>query len=83
MHVYILQHERDLGDDASDVKLIGVYRSEADALAARDRLGAAPGFRDHRDGFSVDAYALGQDHWTEGFGVRVSSQDALTRVRSI
>jgi hypothetical protein len=27
----------------------------------------APGFRDHRDRFSIDAYKLGQDHWTNGF----------------
>jgi len=67
MHVSVLRHERDLGDDASDVKLIGVYPTRADALGAQDRLGAAPGFGDHRDGFSVDAYALGQDHGTDGF----------------
>ncbi len=67
MKVYVLQHEHELDDDTTDVKMIGLYRSEAEARTAQQRLGSAPGFREHRDGFSIDAYELGQDHWTEGF----------------
>jgi hypothetical protein len=26
-----------------------------------------PGFCDHQDGFHIDEYLLGQDHWAEGF----------------
>lgn len=66
MIVYVLQHEHDL-DGSSDVKLIGVYKTKHDAVEARQRLRKAPGFRDQPDGFSIDAYELGQDHWTEGF----------------
>jgi hypothetical protein len=76
MRVYILQHERDI-EGSSDVKMIGVYRTEQDALAARKRLSAAPGFRDHPDGFSIDPYELDQDHLTEGFvSVPVGSDGA-------
>lgn len=71
MKVYILQHEHEL-DDVADVKMIGVYGTEAEALAARDRLSTAPGFSDQPDGFSVDAYELGQDHWTDGFSTMLS-----------
>ncbi len=66
MKVYVLQHEHDL-DGSSDVKMIGVYRTERDAAEARNRLSKAPGFRDHPDGFSIDRYELGQDHWTDGY----------------
>lgn len=67
MKIYVLQHEHELGDDASDIKLIGVYGSEADALAAQERLSAAPGFSEYPEGFLIDTYELGQDHWIEGF----------------
>ncbi len=75
MNVYILQHEHDL-DGATDVKMLGVYETEHDAIEARNRLGTAPGFRDHPDGFSIDAYELGRDHWTDGFvSVPVASDE--------
>lgn len=76
MKVYILQHEHELDDDATDIKTIGIYRTEADARSARERLGEAPGFRDHRDGFSIDAYELGQDHWADGFTTRSGGDDS-------
>ena len=66
MKVYVLQHEYDL-DGSTDVKMIGVYETEHDAVEARKRLGTAPGFREHPDGFSIDAYELGKDNWIEGF----------------
>lgn len=66
MNVYVLQHERE-SETGSDVKLVGVYASETDALEATARLTLAPGFRDYPDGFSIDAYELGEDHWTSGF----------------
>ena len=61
---YLLQHER---SDAEDVKVIGVYSSELEAMAAIERLANQPGFRDYPDGFSIDAYELNRDNWTEGF----------------
>jgi hypothetical protein len=64
--VFVLQHSYTIGD-REEVKLIGVYASVAGAEAAVSRMGGLPGFRDHPDGFHVDAYQLGQDHWQEGF----------------
>ena len=61
---YLLQHER---PDAEDVKVIGVYSSQLEAEAAIKRLSKQPGFRDYLGGFTIDAYELDQDNWTEGF----------------
>jgi hypothetical protein len=74
MKVYVLQHEHDR-DGGSDVKIIGIYKTERAAEEARRRLGRAPGFRDHPEGFSIDAYELGQDHWTDGFASMPSNSD--------
>lgn len=64
--VYVLHHEYEwYGRD--EVKLIGVYRSRQDAEAAIARVRDQPGFRDWPEGFSVDAYRLGEDEWADGF----------------
>jgi homoserine kinase type II len=66
--IFILQHERpETEDRMEDVKLIGAYSSEASAQAAIERLRAQPGFRDHPDGFTIDAYEMDKEHWSEGF----------------
>lgn len=68
--VFILQHERpETEDRMEDVKLIGAYASEAAAQAAIERLRTQPGFRDYPDDFTIDAYEIDKDHWTEGFVV--------------
>jgi hypothetical protein len=64
--VFIVQHSYEDGDH-EEVKFIGVYASIADAEAAVARLRDQPGFRDHRLGFNIDAYVVGQDHWQTGF----------------
>jgi hypothetical protein len=64
--VFVLQHSYSVGD-REEVKLIGVYASLAEAEAAVSRLVDQPGFRDYADGFNIDAYEIGQDHWQEGF----------------
>ncbi len=65
--VYVLWYcrERDEGEDTE--LLIGVYRAEADAKGAIDRLKDKRGFVDHPDGFEIVPYELGKDHWTDGF----------------
>jgi hypothetical protein len=65
--VYVLQHEREHLSGRDDVRLIGVYSSRARARAAIRRLRSAPGFRDCRRGFYIDAYRVDEDHWVEGF----------------
>jgi hypothetical protein len=65
--VFVLWHLHDLGDGKEDSKLIGIYRSQADADAARIRVGSRPGFVDTPHGFVIDRYQLNQDSWTEGY----------------
>lgn len=69
--VFLVTHVCELPGGAEDLKLIGVYDSEESAKRAVDRAMSRPGFRDHTDGFFVQSYALGKDHWMEGF-VRLS-----------
>lgn len=78
MKVYVVQHEHELDDGSSDVKLIGVYASEATAQQACDRLRKLAGFKDHPDGFSVDPYEVGQDQWSEGFLTETIGHDDRT-----
>lgn len=61
---FLLQHEN---PDTEDVKVIGVYSSEAEARAAIERLRSQPGFCEHPRTFTVDGYELDRDHWVEGF----------------
>jgi len=64
--VFILWHCHQVGN-ASDEKLIGVYKTRNDAEAAVERLKDKPGFRDTIDGFEIHEYVLGRDGWTEGY----------------
>jgi len=66
--VYLLHHVRpETNEREEDVKLIGAYSSEAAANAAIQRLKVQLGFRDYPDDFTVEAYEIDKDHWTEGF----------------
>jgi hypothetical protein len=65
--VYLLWHTHPGGEDDENAKLIGVYASESEALAAQDRVKDQPGFVLFPDGFLIDAYEVGKDHWVEGF----------------
>jgi hypothetical protein len=60
---YLLWHV----DAHEDEKLIGVYRTKKDALAAIERVKGKPGFSDEGGKFECAKYQLNQDHWTEGF----------------
>jgi hypothetical protein len=65
--VYVLQHVHEQQSGNEDIKFIGVYSSKARARVAIKRLSSAPGFRDCREGFHIEAYEVDKDHWTEGF----------------
>ena len=67
MHMYVLQHMRDLGDDEEEIKLIGVFSSEATAKAAIAELLTKPGFSAHPDGFHIDRYEVDVIEWADGF----------------
>ncbi|MCG6499866.1 hypothetical protein [Kitasatospora sp. A2-31] len=56
--------------DGDDVKLLGIYSSEAAAEERMRRARLLPGFVDEPDCFQIGEYDLDGDHWTEGF-VRV------------
>ena len=65
--VYVLQHVHSLVNGVEDAKLIGVYSSRDNALAAITRLSCAPGFSEASHGFTIDEYPLDEDHWVNGY----------------
>jgi homoserine kinase type II len=65
--VFLVHHVREFRDGTSDVKFIGVFSSEKDALDATSIVRSKSGFKDFPDDFSVEFYKIGKLHWTEGF----------------
>ena len=57
--VWLLSFEQERQDGKETELLIGGYRTEADALAAKERLKHQPGFRDYPDGFTTSPYEIG------------------------
>lgn len=49
------------------VKLVGIYTSRALAEEAEARARQLPGFCDEPHGFTIEQYAVDQDHWQRGF----------------
>jgi hypothetical protein len=74
MNVFVLQHTHEDEHGNEDTKLIGVYATQTDAENAVSRVNQLPGFRNHKDGFTIDSYEINKDHWTEGF---ISWKEAL------
>lgn len=66
MKVYLLWHAHDL-DEEKEVKLLGVYSSEAKAQEAKATASGLPGFREYPNGFEISGYTVDRDHWTDGF----------------
>jgi hypothetical protein len=67
MDLFVVEHLHVLDDGEEAVKFIGVYSTKEAAQRAVDRLKLKPGFCDAPDGFSIDAYTLDEDNWTEGY----------------
>jgi len=65
--VFVLQHVNEPPTGGEDLKLIGIYSSNALAEAARERLSSKPGFSNAVDGFLIDRYEVDKDHWAEGY----------------
>ena len=65
--VFILQHAHRTKDNEEDVKLIGIYSTHARAEEAVLRLRSKPGFCDAAEGFSIQAYPVDHDDWTDGY----------------
>ena len=70
MKVFVLQHEHEWCE-RDEVKFIGVYGTQEEAEEAARRLAPLPGFKNWPDGFVVDGYEVGKDHWTSGFSTMV------------
>lgn len=64
--VFVVHHSYER-EDVGQTCLIGVYSSRKTAEAAVERLRGQPGFCDYPECFTIQRYALDQDHWTEGF----------------
>ncbi len=76
--VFLVQHLHTMSEGREDLKAIGIYASREEAEAAVKRAAAQPGFRDRpnlinpivddeTDGFYIDEFLVGKDHWEEGF----------------
>lgn len=63
---YMLWHIHDLGDE-EDWKFVGVYSSQAQVDAARERVSQLPGFCETPKDFKVERVGVDEDQWTEGF----------------
>lgn len=68
---YLLWHAVEPDDPNEDeiVRIVGAYRTEADARAAIARAKAQPEFAAHPDGFMYDFYAFGEEGWADGFEI--------------
>jgi hypothetical protein len=75
-HVFLLAHVHELSPEQEDVKIIGIYSTQAQAEAAQKRAKRLPGFKDVPEGFSIDAYELDEDNWVEGFWTYVPPSTA-------
>ena len=65
--VYLLWHIHRMANGDDEEKLIGAYRTEADARTAIARLRHKPGFSETPEGFQIEPYELNKDHWVEGY----------------
>jgi hypothetical protein len=65
--VYLVQHTHEFEDGSESIKTIGIYSSRSEADAAVARASMWEGFRQYRDGFSVDRYTVDEDNWVSGF----------------
>lgn len=65
--VYIVTHTNELPNGHDDIKFIGVYESKESAEKAVKRSECKAGFSQAKNGFFIEEYQLGKDHWEEGF----------------
>ena len=65
--VFIVHHVIELEDYEDEVIFIGVFTTIEKAQAAIDKIQNEPGFRDFKDGFSLEPHVLNRIGWLEGF----------------
>lgn len=59
--VFLVTHVHESSPDVEEVKMLGTYPSEKEALAAVERAKSLPEFAATPQGFQVCAYILGKD----------------------
>jgi hypothetical protein len=64
---FLLWYEHGGEHQDDDSILIGVYSSEENASAARDRRKDRPGFVARPEGFLISRFEVDKDHWSTGF----------------
>ncbi len=74
MSVYLVQHIRFEDDSDQNVKICGIYSSEEEAQKAIHRFLERPGFMKYPTGFHVTRYEVGEDEWSEGFGIELADE---------
>jgi hypothetical protein len=65
--VFLLGHDFSTNAQPDNGRYIGAYSSRSRAEVAKHRIAQLPGYKDFPDGFTIDEYRLGEDHWTSGF----------------
>jgi hypothetical protein len=73
--VFHTEHKKNHLDEEGDLnifgksiqRLLGVYTTKEDALAAVDRMRVLPGFDGEPDCFFVDEFTYDEVFWEEGF----------------
>jgi hypothetical protein len=66
--VFLLSHDFKTKSQPDNGRYIGVYSTRDRAEEAKLRTKLLSGFRDFPEGFIIDEYTIGEDHWTSGFG---------------
>ncbi len=73
--LYLLWHTYEQESGAEEIKLIGVYSSEARAKEALEKIREQPGFRDYPDGFEIYEGELDMTDWRGGFAKPWDAED--------
>ena len=55
--------------DGEETLLIGVYSSLEKVQEAQGRVEKFNGFKDHKQGFEINAKTIDEDNWTAGFSL--------------
>jgi hypothetical protein len=65
--VFLLSHDFETKAQPDNGRYIGAYSTRERAEQAKLRTRMLLGFRDFPEGFIIDEYTIGEDHWTSGF----------------
>lgn len=72
--VYLVTHFKEDSESIDGFKIVGIFSTEEKAEAVIKELSQAPGFSEHKEGFSVGPYEVNRNNWEGGF---LSGFDAI------